>query len=225
MMTEQDLSGEREQVELLLPWYVTGRLDAKETARVEAYLQSHPELLRQLEIAQEDRHEVVRANEARSMAAPRLVLDDLLGKIRKGGASPQASHRGTLEWLGSWLEALLPREKWAAALAAFLLITQALTLAMLIHARSDGGYRIASDSPALSADGAFAVVRFTDGAMLGAIGDLLRQSGITVIDGPKAGGLYVLRLGRAGMSEDDRKQRISDLLTHKDLVIFAAPAK
>ena len=32
----------RSEVELLLPWYVTGKLDAADKARVEAFLATHP---------------------------------------------------------------------------------------------------------------------------------------------------------------------------------------
>ena len=34
----------REEIEKLLPWYVTGRLDQAETDKVESYLRQRPEL-------------------------------------------------------------------------------------------------------------------------------------------------------------------------------------
>ena len=36
--------GERDEIEALLPWYVSDKLDAKSRARVERYMDAHPEV-------------------------------------------------------------------------------------------------------------------------------------------------------------------------------------
>ena len=41
---------EREEIEMLLPWYVTGRLDRADRARVEGYLARHPDVAAQLDL-------------------------------------------------------------------------------------------------------------------------------------------------------------------------------
>src|SRR5262245_62093995 len=55
---------EREEIEMLLPWYVTGKLDPSDHAKVEAYLAAHPDVARQLDLVRAERHETVAANEA-----------------------------------------------------------------------------------------------------------------------------------------------------------------
>lgn len=57
------MMNEREEIELLLPWYVTGKLDAEDQSRVEAYLESHRDLDDQLALIREDRDEVIAVNE------------------------------------------------------------------------------------------------------------------------------------------------------------------
>jgi anti-sigma factor RsiW len=55
---------EREEFEMLLPWYATGRLGPSDRARVEAYLAIHPEMARQIDLVRAERDETVAANEA-----------------------------------------------------------------------------------------------------------------------------------------------------------------
>ena len=55
---------EREEIEMLLPWYVTGKLDRTDAARVESYLARHPRLAAQLDLIRAERDETVLANEA-----------------------------------------------------------------------------------------------------------------------------------------------------------------
>ena len=63
-MTEtQEKFSEREEIEILLPWYVTGRLDAAETARVAAYIERHPDVRSQLGLVREEQTATVAGNE------------------------------------------------------------------------------------------------------------------------------------------------------------------
>src|SRR5262245_29534379 len=55
---------EREEIEMLLPWYVTGRLDPGEAAKVDAYLAAHPDVAGQLQLVRSEREETAAANEA-----------------------------------------------------------------------------------------------------------------------------------------------------------------
>ena len=68
--TPQTLS-ERDEIEMLLPWYVTGRLDAPDHVRVEAWLKRDPSLARQLDHIADDRAQSVLSNEA--LALPRTL--------------------------------------------------------------------------------------------------------------------------------------------------------
>ena len=44
---------EREEIEALLPWFVTGKLAEAERVRVELYLAEHPDVARQVALARE----------------------------------------------------------------------------------------------------------------------------------------------------------------------------
>ena len=71
---------ERDEIEALLPWYVSGRLDAKSRARVERYIEAHPEVKAHLALAREEGDATIASNEA--IAAPgRHVLDRLRASI------------------------------------------------------------------------------------------------------------------------------------------------
>jgi len=71
---------EREEIEMLLPWYVTGKLDRTDAARVESYLARHPRLAAQLDLIRAERDETVLANEALGRPSA-TALDRLLASL------------------------------------------------------------------------------------------------------------------------------------------------
>jgi anti-sigma factor RsiW len=118
-MMSDELS-ERDEVEALLPWYVTGRLDARERARVERYVREHPEVQAHMALAREESDATVTANEA--IHAPgREALDRLLASV---AAAPRPQpHPATIgqkaKPLNAWLAGRPPPHlSRAAAVAA-----------------------------------------------------------------------------------------------------------
>ena len=71
MSDTKETFSEREEIEMLLPWFVTGRLDAADKAKVEAFLAREPAMRRQLDLIREEQGETIAANEA--VALPRGV--------------------------------------------------------------------------------------------------------------------------------------------------------
>jgi len=72
--------GSREDIELLLPWYVNGTLEPLEVAKVEDYLSRNPDMAVQLATLREDMEEAIHANEA--IAGPTgAALDRLMARI------------------------------------------------------------------------------------------------------------------------------------------------
>src|ERR1700741_1281260 len=71
---------EREEIEMLLPWYVTGRLDARDRAKVESYLASHPDVAAQLDLVRDEREQAILGNEARG-APSGGALDRLMASL------------------------------------------------------------------------------------------------------------------------------------------------
>ena len=71
---------EREEIEMLLPWYVTGNISDDDRARVDSYLADHPEIGRQLELAREEMDETVALNESLG-TMPAGALDSLRSRL------------------------------------------------------------------------------------------------------------------------------------------------
>ena len=86
-MTEDS---EREEIEKLLPWYVTGKLGYPDASKVDKYLAQHPDVLSQLQLIGTERQETMRANEA--MGWPGSGMSDRLMASLPRGATPSRSH-------------------------------------------------------------------------------------------------------------------------------------
>lgn len=90
-MSEQALEErEREEIEMLLPWYVTGKLDRADKGRVEAYLARHPHLSTQLDLMRAEREQSVLGNEALG-APPAAALDRLMASLPARNARSRAA--------------------------------------------------------------------------------------------------------------------------------------
>ena len=67
-LSKKMLEDDPSEVELLLPWHAAGRLNARDTRRVEDALASDPALARQYAVIQEEYAETIALNE--SLGAP-----------------------------------------------------------------------------------------------------------------------------------------------------------
>ena len=100
-MTEQTAADqaaadvEREEIEKLLPWYVTGTLDCAERARVESYLARNPHTCAQLDLIRAERASwPCFANEALGSPAAAGALDRLMASLPTARTKPLATpHR------------------------------------------------------------------------------------------------------------------------------------
>ncbi|MGB0086818.1 MAG: hypothetical protein WBP94_15785 [Rhodomicrobiaceae bacterium] len=216
---------EREAIEFMLPWYEKGTLSAGDMRRVEAYLAAHPELNVRLALVREESEETVAANESLGMPM-HSARDRLMAKIAaEGGAAPAASggyKARLLSWLPGNLSAGLTV---AAALAALIIVVQAAVLVSLVPGETDGGgYRVASGKAQAVAAGTFVLVRFADGATAGQIAALLESMHGTIVDGPKPGGVFKIRLSSHVLTDEQREAVLNTLRQKTDIVTFAAPA-
>src|SRR5262249_56354239 len=93
MSEERTSFSERDAIELLLPWYVGGTLDATDRRRVERYLAQHPEIRHQLDLIREERDQLA-ADAPPSGALNRLIARlpprrfDLLARSLSAGTQP-----------------------------------------------------------------------------------------------------------------------------------------
>lgn len=216
MMSEK--LSERDEIEALLPWYVTGRLDARERARVERYVREHPEVQAHLGLAREESDATIASNQIIPPPGPQ-TLNRLRASIAAaprrqslGAAFGQLANR-----FSDWIAGLAPPQlALAAAVAALLVMLQAAAIGALVLERAGaptyqtaGGEQTAGESIEL-------LVGFADTATMGDIAQLLKRLDAVVVDGPRAG-LYRLRLPDTG--DEGRKAAIEAL--HQSGVVTA----
>jgi anti-sigma-K factor RskA len=219
MMNEQpDELSERDEIEALLPWYVSGKLDVHARARVEGYVKAHPEVSAHLALVREESDATITANEAIRAPGPQ-ALDRLRASI---AAAPRRQPLGTAfgdlaNRFSDWIAGLAPPQlALAAAVAALLVMLQAAAIGALVLERAGaptyqtaGGEQTAGESIEL-------LVGFSDTATIGEVAALLKRLDAVVVDGPRAG-LYRLRLPDTG--DEGRKAAIEAL--HQSGVVTA----
>jgi hypothetical protein len=113
---------------------------------------------------------------------------------------------------------------YAGIAAALLVLAQAGLIGALLEGTGEKTYTQASVRGA-SNEGSLATIAFSPDAKAAEISSLLEAAHVTVVDGPKPGGLYVLRLGPKEMPKADRDAVIARLSAQKSLVRFVAPSQ
>lgn len=206
----------------LAPFYVAGTLSPDETARFEAALADDAELARNVAAARAERDEVLAFHEA--LPAPSARAFDALF----AGIDAEPSRKPSL-WqrldLGARLAELFsPRMLgWAAAAACLLVCVEAGLLVVQQTGSPAGGYRTASEPRENHQDGgAFALVAFTPKASAGSILMLLDEAGAQIVEGPRAGGFYRVRLGGPDLTPAETHRRLDILRQAPGVVSFVS---
>ncbi|MDZ4843690.1 MAG: hypothetical protein SH859_16315 [Hyphomicrobium aestuarii] len=219
---------ERDDIETLLPWYVSGRLDAADRERVESWLARDASLERQLAHLDDDRRATLVANDAVRMPKSLNVEAGMAAALARRPAT-----RSSAGWFGDavasvrgFFEAPSPGAvRWAGAAAvAIIAIQSAIVLTLLPGAPTQPSYETASGQKGTMTEaGTFALLRFTDGATMKDVSSTLSGLGMTIVSGPKPGGLYHVKIGEAGMSAAARDAAIASLRARQEIVVFATP--
>jgi len=208
-MTEQTTEEmERQEIEMLLPWYATGRLSSADMAKVESYLARYPEVARQLDLVRDEQEQSVTANEALG-SPPAGAIDRLMAALpaARQGASPWHTGAELMQRIREFFVMPTARGvRWAAVGAAALIALQTATIATLVLSEREVSYRPASGREA-GAAGVSALVVFTDEATAPAISKLLTELGANIVDGPNSGGLYKIRLRSEDRSQAEAQLR------------------
>jgi anti-sigma factor RsiW len=215
---------EREEIELLIPWYITGRLGDADRARVERWLDAHPAERRLVDVAREEADADFAANEAVPLPG-RHVLDGLMKTIeadpkRRMGMAAGSLWQRCIGWIGD----LEPRTlALAGVTAALLILAQAASIGTLVMQRGTNGYTTASGPKGGETDlGTFALVSFAPAAPAEAITKLLAEAGAEIVEGPKAGGLYRVRIASGKLDDTAASAALEKLKSRTDLVAFAS---
>ncbi len=188
-----------DEVELLLPFYVNGTLDEDDRKKVESWLETNPRAGAHLARVNEEL-DLTRADAETLGVPPRRVLDALMERVGEapGGVRPES-------WVERVWAMLSPR--YALAGAAALALVVALQAGYIVYSnqQAPGQFQTATDQGA-SFSGPTALVVFAPDAGMGTVSARLDTLGLSVVDGPKPGGIFVVgapdsETGRAALAE------------------------
>lgn len=209
------------EIELLLPWYAAGTLDAPEAQQVEAALNSDPELARRYEWVRAEFSQETAIGEAADVPAT-FNAKSVLAKIDALPARRPAASLNIAERLAEFLAALSPRTlAWSATAAALVIALQAGLLAGYV-VRDRGGYETASTQTNVATDGSFALIRFAPQATAGDIAAFLETHKLGIVGGPAGGQLYRVRIAPTKLAKDDLARLIATLQSDKVVGFIAA---
>ncbi len=199
------------ELEALLPFYAAGTLDARDTRRVEAALSADPDLLRQVKVIQDELNETILLNE--SLGVPSARARERLFAVIDAEPAKQISFRPLAKMAG-FFSTLSARQLALSAVAgAALLLVQAGAIGVLIKKQFGNDFQTASFQVQTAA-GTYGLLRFSPGASIGEISQLLISYDATIVSGPKAG-MFRIKFGQKILSKDEAAQLLARLQNEK----------
>jgi hypothetical protein len=220
-----DSPAERDEIEALLPWYVSGKLDAPLTARVARYIEAHPELDNLVALAREESDATISVNEAIEPLGARS-LDRLRASIAAHPRKPSLAMRME-RWRDALTDAvgsLAPSQvALAGSAAALLILLQAGVIGVLMVKRGPSPVYQTAAGPQGAQPGIEMLVRFKATATAGEINALLKGIDARIVGGPRAG-LYRLRVAETD-AEDRGRAAAQRALQQSGLVGVVLPGK
>ena len=224
--TNQKMSAD--DIEALLPWYAAGTLDRHEADQVEAALAADMQLARRLDLVREEMTEAILLNEALGVPSARVMenLFKAIDKERKIARAP-TERRGLSGW---FTDLLTPRGfAWAAGAAGIIIMLQVgvITTLMLQDRGDTGSFETASAPASVTRGfeiGSFALVRFAPQANITDISRFLDSKDAVIVDGPRPGNLYRVRVARASVGKDELERLVKEFQS-SDLVSMALPTE
>ena len=177
-------------------------------------------------LARDEREASISGNE--TIAAPSTAnLDRLMASIAK---TPQSKHfavpspASVWDKIANFIGGISPKTLgFAAATAALVLIAQAAMIGVLVNRDAGGGYQTASGGPAtVAGDGVQALIALQPGVTASALTSALTELKAAIVDGPKAGGVYRVRIAA---DKTDAQSLIAKLKTRTDIFSFVGPVQ
>jgi hypothetical protein len=215
----EDTKMKRDEVEMMLPFYVTGQLDHAEANEIDDYLKHHPDVAHQLDLIRAERESTSAAN-AIYASRPARSFDRVAAMIGKTPARPARPAGSPLDWVKRLFA--MPSSSafgFVGAAAAIVILLQAVAIGTLVVTHYPDIFRTAG-GPGTVDGGTTVVVRFADDASAAAIADALSALGVKIIDGPRGGKLFTVRIGPKTMSEGERTRLIAALRARNDVIAF-----
>jgi anti-sigma factor RsiW len=215
----EDTKMKRDEVEMMLPFYVTGQLDHAEANEIDDYLKHHPDVAHQLDLIRAERESTSAAN-AIYASRPARSFDRVAAMIGKAPAQPARTASSPLDWIKRlFAMPSSPAFGFVGAAAAIVILLQAATIGALVVAHYPGIFTPAGGPGTVDA-GTTVVVQFADNASAAAIADVLSALGVKIVDGPRGGKLFTVRIGPKTMSEGERTRVITALRARNDVIVF-----
>jgi anti-sigma-K factor RskA len=204
---------EPQDVEELLPWYVTGRISREEARGVEAALNTMPDLAQKLANVQREREAIARGSEAVEPPPPEN-LQRLLQQVEttRQLRAPKAENASAG---AAWIDALFGRRLvWQVAFAAAC-VGLVVMGTQLYRPDAGTGFEVATGMGGIDA-GSRLIVTFQPAATSADIGALLTALDAVIVDGPKPGNAFVVQLPTA--DPDKVSAAMGDMLAQKHLI-------
>jgi anti-sigma factor RsiW len=210
----------------LLPFYATGKLPLADMQRIEVALAGDAALRRELALVEEEQIATVQANEMLGLPSSGAANRFFAAlEAEPARTTPRALAKDVFAWIGERLQSLAPRQMaYAGTAAALLLLAQAGYIGVLLHGESGEIYRQASVDGA-TGEGSFAMLAFMPEAKAVDVSRLLEAAHAVVVDGPRAGGFFKVRIGAKDMPKADRDAVLARIAAEKTIVRFVAPSQ
>lgn len=192
----------------LLPWYVTGRLDAEDAARVEAHLPTCVQC--QADLAAERRLQAVVAGLQVPAGDADAGFEALRGRLAPRRAIPFSG-------LGRQWRDSAPWLRWAVAAELLLLVLGAAAMVAMHPARTSTPAQYHTLGAAPEPASANVVVVFRPDVRESELRRTLRDSHARLVGGPTAADAYLLHVDAA------ERAAVVAQLRHQDTIVLAEP--
>jgi len=214
------LEQEPGEIEMLLPWYAAGTLNAGDARRVDEALARDSELAKQYAAVRQEYAETIDLNE--SLGAPSArAMQTLFAAIDNEPVRKPSMSRNLAARISGFFARLSPRTLvWSAGLGALALVLQAGVIGAVLMKNQNASFQTASlslNEPVTRTLGAEAppraLVRFAPDARVADITALLDSYQAAIVD--TRGGMFRLQFGNRAMSKDEVAELMRKLQNEK----------
>jgi hypothetical protein len=221
---------ERRDIEALLPWHAAGTLSRRDAQRVEAALAHDQDLARQFALVREELGETIHLNETLGAPSARAMERVLAGIEAEGATTRKRRSFDLAAFIAERLALFTPRTlAWSAAAAVLAIVLQAGLLAGLYVGGEHGGassFQTASYSKTVPpVAGSFALIGFAPQASSADITKFLETHKVSVVDGPRPGGLYTIRVSVTALPKAELARIVKQMQDDSKVVRFVAPTE
>jgi anti-sigma-K factor RskA len=198
------------EIETLLPWYAAGTLRRRDRQRVEDALRYDPALAHHADLVREELAETISFNESLGVPSARC-MDRLMAAIdaETTAARKRSSARAVAGQFATFIAGFSPRTLAVAASFAVAAIALQAFLLVSMATKPPGTFETASLNTTASGHGTFAMVRFAREASAGEITRFLEDYQAILVDGPKPGGFYRVRIAVKTLAKEELTRIVS----------------